>query len=169
MSKSTDKQISIIMRQMGYDPLELAGELRKKSVQRMTLKERCEYINRMKIPFGVVRCTPQRLLKKWLGMDLLSVMNVGKSFYQRSHTLDFYFNSCFHISHIDEETVFDYGFFASGEKCEYPVQSEEWVDEVIEEGVIDLSTFDSDYTPGFGPKSFEKLHKNFSMEFSSFQ
>ena len=117
MSKSTDKQISIMMRQMGYDPLELTKELRKKSVQRMTLKERCEYINQMKLPFGVVRCTPHRLLKKWLGMDLLSVMNVGISYYQRTQTLDFYFNSCFHISHIDEETVFDYGFFTSRENC----------------------------------------------------
>ena len=54
------------MRQMGYDPLELTKELRKKSVQRMTLKERCEYINRLKLPFGVISCTPHRLLKKWI-------------------------------------------------------------------------------------------------------
>ena len=47
MSKTTYKQISIMMRQMGYDPLELTKELRKRSVQSMTLKERCEYINRM--------------------------------------------------------------------------------------------------------------------------
>lgn len=169
MSKTTDKKISIMMRQMGHDPLGLTKELRKKSVQSMTLKERCEYINQMKLPFGVVRCTPHRLLKKWLGIDLLSVMNVGISFYQRTETLDFYFNSCFHISHIDEETVVDYGFFTSGKKSEYPVQLEEWVDEIIEEGVIDLSTFDKDYTPGFGPKSFEKLQKNFLTEFSSLQ
>lgn len=169
MSKTTYKQISIMMRQMGHDPLELTKELRKKSVQSMTLKERCEYINQMKLPYGVVRCTPNRLLKKWLGMDLLSVINLGISFYQLAETLDFYFNSCFHISHIDEETVFDYGFFTSGKKCEYPVQLEEWIDEVLEEGVIDLSTFDKDYTPGFGPKSFEKLQKNFLTEFSSLQ
>ena len=77
MSKSTDKQISVMMRQMGYNPLGLTNELRKKSVQKMTLKERCEHINQMKLPFGIVRCTPHRLLKKWLGMDLLSVMNIG--------------------------------------------------------------------------------------------
>lgn len=165
MSKTIDKQISIMMRQMGHDPLGLTKELRKKSVQSMTLKERCEYINEMKLPFGVVRCTPHRLLKKWLGIDLLSVMNVGISFYQRTETLDFYFNSCFHISHIDEETVVDYGFFTSGEKSEYPVQSEEWIDEVLEEGVIDLSNSDDDYTVGFGPNTFEKLQKNFSCEF----
>ena len=165
MSKTTDKQISIMMRQMGHDPLGLTKELRKKSVQSMTLKERCEYINEMKLPFGVVRCTPHRLLKKWLGIDLLSVMNVGISFYQRTETLDFYFNSCFHISHIDEETVVDYGFFTSGEKSENPVQSEEWIDEVLEEGVIDLSNSDDDYTVGFGPNTFEKLQKNFSWEF----
>lgn len=169
MSKTTDKKISIMMRQMGHDPLGLTKELRKKSVQGMTLKERCEHINQIKLPFGVVRCTPHRLLKKWLGIDLLSVMNVGISFYQRTETLDFYFNSCFHISHIDEEAVVDYGFFTSGKKCEYPVQLEEWVDEIIEEGVIDLSTFDKDYAPGFGPKSFEKLQKNFLTEFSSLQ
>ena len=165
MSKTTDKQISIMMRQMGYDPLELTKELRKKSVQSMTLKERCEHINKMKLPFGVVRCTPHRLLKKWLGMDLLSVMNLGISFYQRAETLDFYFNSCFHISHINEETVFDYGFFTSGKKSEYPVQSEKWIDEVLEEGVIDIFNSDNDYTVGFGPNTFEKLQKNFSVEF----
>ena len=66
MSKSTDKQISVMMRQMGYNPLGLSNELRKKSVQKMTLKERCEHINQMKLPFGIVRCTPHRLLKIWL-------------------------------------------------------------------------------------------------------
>jgi len=169
MSKTTDKQSSIMMRQMGYDPLELTKELRKKSVQSMTLKERCEHINQMKLPFGVVRCTHHRLLKKWLGMDLLSVMNLGISFYQQTETLDFYFNSFFHISHIDEETVVDYGFFVNDEKTERPIQSMEWIDDVLEEGVIDLSTFDKDYIPGFGPKSFEKLQKNFLTEFSSLQ
>jgi hypothetical protein len=165
MSKTTDKQISIMMRQMGHDPLELTKELRKKSVQSMTLKERCEYINQLKLPYGVVRCTSNLLLKKWLGMDLLSVMNLGISFYQRAETLDFYFNSCFHISHIDEETVFDYGFFTSGEKSEYPVRSEKWIDDVLEEGVIDLSNSNDDYTVGFGPNTIEKLLKNFSVEF----
>ena len=165
MSKTTDKQISIMMRQMGHDPLQLTKELRKKSVQSMSLKERCEYINQMKLTFGVVRCTPNRLLKKWLGMDLLSVMNLGISFYQQAETLDFYFNSCFHISHINEETVVDYGFFTSGKKSEYPVQSEKWIDEVLEEGVIDIFNSDNDYTVGFGPNTFEKLQKNFSVEF----
>lgn len=165
MSKTTDKQISIMMRQMGHDPLGLTKELRKKSVQSMTLKERCEYINQMKLPFGVVRCTPHRLLKKWLGIDLLSVMNVGISFHQQTETLDFYFNSCFHISHIDEEKAVDYGFFTSVEKSEYPVQSEKWIDEVLEEGVIDLSNSNDDYTVGFGPNTFEKLQKDFSVEF----
>ena len=69
MDKSTDKQISIIMKQMGFDPLELTKELRKMSVQRMSLKERCEHINQMKQPFGIVRCTPHRLLKKWFSTD----------------------------------------------------------------------------------------------------
>ena len=92
-------------------------------------------------------------------------MNVGISFYQRTETLDFYFNSSFHISHIDEETVVDYGFFTSGEKSEYPVQAEEWIDEVLEEGVIDLSNSNDDYTVGFGPNTFKKLQKNFSWEF----
>ncbi|MDA8829604.1 hypothetical protein N9N54_01105 [Planktomarina temperata] len=161
MDKSTDKQISIIMKQMGFDPLELTKELRKMSVQRMSLKERCEHINQMKQPFGIVRCTPHRLLKKWLGMDLLSVMNVGINAIQRQKSLEFFFNSCFHISHIDEKTVVYYGFFTSREKSEYPVQSEKWIDEVLEEGVINLSNFDDDYTVGFGPNTFEKLHKNF--------
>jgi len=161
MDKSTDKQISIIMKQMGFDPLELTKELRKMSVQRMSLKERCEHINQMKQPFSIVRCTPHRLLKKWLGMDLLSVMNVGINAIQRQKSLEFFFNSCFHISHIDEKTVVDYGFFTSREKTEYPVQAEKWIDEVLEEGVIDLSNFDDDYTVGFGPNTFEKLQKNF--------
>ena len=165
MSKTTDKQISIMMRQMGYDPLELTKELRKKSVQSMTLKERCEHINQMKLPFGVVRCTPHRLLKKWLGMDLLSVMNVGISYFEQTHKYDYFFNSCFHISHIDEKTVVDYGFFVNDEKTERPIQSMEWIDDVLEEGVIDLSTFDGDYIVGFGPKSFEKLQKDFSIKY----
>ena len=93
MSKSTDKQISIMMKKMGFDPLELTKELRKKSVQRMSLKERCEHINQIKLPFGIVRCTPHRLLKKWLGMDLLSVMNVGLNFIQSQKSLNFFFNS----------------------------------------------------------------------------
>lgn len=169
MSKSTDKQISIMMKQMGFDPLKLTKELRKESVQRMKLKERCEHINQMKLPFGIVRCTPHRLLKKWLGMDLLSVMNVGLNAIQRQKSLDFFFNSCFHISHIDEKTVVDYGFFTSSEKSEYPVQSEKWIDDVLEEGVIDLSIFAGEYTVGLGPNSFEKLQKNFSVEFPILQ
>ena len=152
-----------MMRQMGYDPLALTKELRKKSVQRMTFKKRCEYINQMKLPFGVVRCTHHRLLKKWLGMDLLSVMNIGISYCRKAHNLDFFFNSCFHISHIYEETVFDYGFFTAGQKCEDPIQSEEWIDEALKEGVIDLSTFDGEYTVGIGPKIFENFQKNFLM------
>lgn len=159
MSKSTDKQISIMMKKMGFDPLELTKELRKKSVQRMSLKERCEHINQIKLPFGIVRCTPHRLLKKWLGMDLLSVMNVGLNFIQSQKSLNFFFNSCFHISHIDEKEVVDYGFFTAGEKSKHSITSEEWIDEVLEEGVIDLSTFDGEYTVGFGPNSFEKFKK----------
>lgn len=169
MSKSKDKQIAIIMKQMGFDPLELTKELRKKSVQRMSLKERCEHINQMKQPFGIVRCTPHRLLKKWLGMDLLSVMNVGINVIQRQKSLEFFFNSCFHISHIDEKTVVDYGFFTSDEKSEHSITSEEWIDEVLKEGVIDLSTFDGEYTIGFGPNSFEKFQNNFSVEFPILQ
>lgn len=169
MSKSTDKQISIMMKQMGFDPLKLTKELRKESVQRMKLKERCEHINQMKLPFGIVRCTPHRLLKKWLGMDLLSVMNVGLNAIQLQKSLDFFFNSCFHISHIDEKTVVDYGFFITNEKTECPVQSMERIDEILEEGVVDLSTFAGEYTVGFGPNSFEKLQKNFSVEFPILQ
>lgn len=169
MSKSTDKQISVMMRQMGYNPLGLTNELQKKSVQKMTLKERCEHINQMKLPFGIVRCTPHRLLKKWLGIDLLSVMNVGVNTIQNQKSLDFFFNSCFHISHIDKKAVVDYGFFTAGEKSEYPIKSEQWVDEVLEEGVVDLSTFDGKYTVGFGPNSFEKFQKNFSVEFPILQ
>ena len=169
MSKSTDKQISVMMRQMGYNPLGLSNELRKKSVQKMTLKERCEHINQMKPPFGIVRCTPHRLLKKWLGMDLLSVVNVGLNVIQHQKTSDFFFNSCFHISHIDEKKVVDYGFFSSIEKSEHSITSEEWIDEVLEEGVVDLSTFAGEYTVGFGPNSFEKLQKNFSVEFPILQ
>ena len=169
MSKSTDKQISIMMKQMGNDPLKLTKELRKKSIQKMRLKERCEHINQMKIPFGVVRCTPHRLLKKWLGIDLLSVMNVGVNAIQHQKSLDFFFNSCFHISHIDENIVVDYGFFTKDEQSERPIQSMEWIDEVLEEGVIDLSTFVGEYTVGFGSNSFEKLQKNFSVEFPILQ
>jgi len=165
MSKSTDKKISIMMRQMGYDPLELTKELRKKSVQRMTLKQRCEHINQMKIPFGVVRCTPHRLLKKWLGMNLLSVMNVGVNAIQHQKSLDFFLNSCFHISHIDEKSVVDYGFFTSHGKMECPTQSMAWIDKVLEEGVIDLSYFDGEYTGGIGPKCYQKFQKNFVMEY----
>ena len=159
MSKSTDKQISIMMKKMGFDPLELTKELRKKSVQRMSLKERCEHINQIKLPFGIVRCTPHRLLKKWLGMDLLSVMNVGLNFIQSQKSLNFFFNSCFHISHIDEKEVVDYGFFTAGEKSKHSITSEEWIDEVLEEGVVDLSTFAGEYTVGFGPNSFETFKK----------
>ena len=169
MSKSTDKQISIMMKQMGFDPLKLTKELRKESVQRMKLKERCEHINQMKLPFGIVRCTPHRLLKKWLGMDLLSVMNVGLNAIKRQKSLDFFFNSCLHISHIDEKTVVDYGFFTAGEKSKHLIKSEEWIDDVLEEGVIDISTFGGDYSVGFGPNIVEKLQKNFSMEFSILQ
>ncbi|APO87938.1 hypothetical protein [Marivivens sp. JLT3646] len=157
MSKITDKQISLIMKQMGFDPLYLTKELRKKHVQKMTLKERCEYINHMRLPFGIVRCTPHRLLKKWLGMDLLSVMNFGINFYRKSKDLNFLFNSCFHISHIDGSEVIDYGFFTLGENAEYSIATEKRIDEVLEEGVIDLSTFDGDYIVGFGPKTFEKF------------
>ena len=161
MSKSTDKQISLIMKQMGFDPLYLTKELRKKHVQKMTLKERCEYINHMRLPFGIVRCTPHRLLKKWLGMDLLSVMNVGISFYRTSKELNFLFNSCFHISHIDKDRAIDYGFFALGRNAEYSVASEVLIDEALEEGVIDLSTFDGEYIVGLGPKTFEKFKSGF--------
>ena len=38
MDKSTDKQISIMMKQKGFDPLELTKELREKSVKGMTVK-----------------------------------------------------------------------------------------------------------------------------------
>jgi hypothetical protein len=169
MSKSTDKQISIMMKQKGFDPSELTKELKKKSVNAITLKERCEHINQMKLPFGIVRCTPHRLLKKWLGMDLLSVMNVGVNTIQREKSLDFFFNSCFHISHIDEKAVIDYGFFTAGKKYQYQIKSDRWIDEILEEGVVDLSTFAGEYTVGFGPNNFEKLQKNFSVEFPTLQ
>lgn len=159
MDKSTDKQISIMMKQKGFDQLELTKELREKSVKGMTVKKRCEHINQMKPPFGIVRCTPHRLLKIWLGMDLLSVMNVGLNIIQHQKSSDFFFKSCFHISHIDEKTVVDCGFFSSVEKSEHSITSEEWIDEVLEEGVIDLSTFHGEYTVGFGPNSFETFKK----------
>lgn len=162
MSKSTDKKISIMMRKLGYNPLELTTELRKKSVQRMTLKERCEHINQMKLPFGVVRCTPHRLLKKWLGIDLLSVIEVGIHFCSQSRSTNMYFNSCFHISHIEGDKVADFGFFTSKENMKLPA-SEECIDEILQEGVIDLSNFDGTYTPGFGPKTFEKIKISPSM------
>ena len=88
---------------------------------------------------------------------------------QHQKSLDFFFNSCFHISHIDEKTVVDYGFFTAGEKSEHLIKSEEWIDDALEEGVIDISTFGGDYSVGFGPNSVKKLQKNFSMEFSILQ
>ena len=102
-------------------------------------------------------------------MDLLSVMNVGINVIQRQKSFELFFNSCFHISHIDEKTVVDYGFFTSDKKSEHSITSEEWIDEVLKEGVIDLSTFDGEYTIGFGPNSFEKFQNNFSVEFPILQ
>ena len=68
-----------------------------------------------------------------------------------------------------EKIVVDYWFFSSIEKSEHSITSEEWIDEVLEEGVVDLSTFAGEYTVGFGPNSFEKLQKNFSVEFPILQ
>ena len=55
--------------------------------------------------------------------------------------------------------MYDWGFITvMGDisPSEWRVSSD-WIDEIIEEGVIDLNPFSDGYSIGFGPKSSEKL------------
>jgi hypothetical protein len=163
MTKSNDKTnkeiISELMKQKGLDLSELSTELKKKSVQKMTFKERCEHINKMKLPFIILRSTPNPLLKKWLDMDLQTIIEVGNNFEKQSKNKNYYYNSCLHISHIKKRKMYDWGFITvmgDTSPSEWRVSSD-WIDEIIEEGVIDLNPFSDGYSIGFGPKSSEKL------------
>jgi hypothetical protein len=173
MSQSkNEKIISMGMKKMGFDPNKLSKELRNKSVQNMSHKERCEYINEMKLPFGIVRCTPNLLLKKWLGIDILSIIDVfSQSMLMMkensknntgSHFSKIYENyltqTSFHISHIKDGEVYDWGFFIDHENSKLPI------DEIIDEGVIDLSFSDENYTVGLGPDMFQKLSAHGEMK-----
>ena len=133
--KSNKNTIQNFIKQYGLDTSKLTKELRKKSVQHMSYKERCEHINRMKLPYGIVRCTPKTLLKRWLGMEMDSIidvcntylsMNIDQEYQQfRSECLsdrktvriekkivrEFFTETSFHISHIADDEVYDWGFF----------------------------------------------------------
>ena len=155
-----ENKISTFIRSAGFDPSTLTKELRKKSVQIMTLKERCEHINRLCIPYGVVRCTPNLLLKKWLGIELRAVVGIGnarmlqiseqtdvKSQTGIDEPSDFLLKSSFHISHIKDGEAYDYGFIIGNDFDQ--------LDEIIIEDVVDLSIYNNDYNIGIGPKFFE--------------
>ncbi len=151
MPNNVEQTLSRMTRNRGIDPQGLVKELRRQTVQKMSLKDRVEYINRLKFPFGVVRCTPNLLLKKWLGLDMRSVQEVGCSLAEKLTGNDFIYTTALHISHIKNDEVFDFGFFVSVE------EGDDFIDNVIEEGVIDLSMGVVPYTVGVGPKSFEKF------------
>ena len=164
-NQKTVKKVSNIMINLGFDPQKLTKELRKKSVQNMSHKERCEYINRLKIPFGIVRCTPNLLLKKWLGTNIVSVVDVfnGSMVMMKEHSKNnmgddfsemmenFLTQTSFHISHIENGKVTDFGFFMMMDNSKLPI------DEIIEEGVVDHSFSEQPQTIGFPPHSFDKL------------
>ena len=75
--KTYKKIFSKLKKQKGLDFLKLSTELKKKSVQKMTSKERYDHINKMglALPFIIVRSTPPSLLKQWLDMDDDFILN----------------------------------------------------------------------------------------------
>ena len=113
-TKKNTNLYSTFLKNRDVDPTTLTKELRKKSVQMMSLKERSEHINNMRLPFGVVRCTPNLLLNKWLGMKLKSVIEVGNSLFQSTESSDFVTDSLFTINLISKSEVTDFGFFING-------------------------------------------------------
>jgi len=109
MNKITNRY-STFLKYKGVDPTTLTTELRKKSVQMMSLKERSEHINNMRLPFGVVRCTPNLLLNKWLGMNIDSVIQIGNCFFKETESSDFIIDTQFTISVVTKSEVYDFGF-----------------------------------------------------------
>lgn len=162
MSLAKNARIIInIVKSERFYPNKLSKELRKKSVQAMTFKERCEHINSMCLPYGVVRCTPNLLLRKWLGIDIQQIVSIGNStILQISQNLintpeavnmepkDFLTKSAFHIAYINGDEIYDYGFFigVSFDDIEY----------IIKEGVVDVHEEIQPYAYGLGPQSFQK-------------
>lgn len=161
-----------IVKSEGSDPAKLTNELRKKSVQAMTLKERCEHINGMRIPYGVLRCTPNLLLRKWLGIDIQHIIAIGNSAMMQiadkgvsvSETgigdpKEFLTKSAFHVSYINGGEIYDYGFFIG--------TSVEDIEQIIKEGVVDLSNENQAYACGLGPQSFQKISSEggYNVEF----
>lgn len=108
--KKNTNLYSTVLKNKGVDPTTLTRELRKKSVQMMSLKERSEHINNMRLPFGVIRCTPNHLLNKWLGMKIDSVVQIGYCFIQQTESSDFIFDTQFTINVVTKSKVFDFGF-----------------------------------------------------------
>ena len=156
------RMIYKIVKLDGLDPSTLNIELRKKSVQVMTLKERCEHINEMRIPYGVFRCTPNLLLRKWLGIEIQHIISIGNSamtqIADKGSTVseagigdprEFLTKSAFHVAYINGGEMYDYGFFTGMDVGD--------IELIIKEGVVDLSCEDQAYAYGLGPQSFQKI------------
>lgn len=158
--KNDVKKIQLLMRKNGFDPMALADALRSTTVQQMTMKERCEHINKMKVPYGVLISTPKHLLKKWLGVEMNLVLSWGPLAQAQIGSNKYITNSRFHISHCSKSTVEDCSiiFVEDGR------DADDTFDEITTEKVIDLSCYDGPLTTGLGPKAA----KNFSVDILPF-
>lgn len=146
MNKNVMCEMKSELTNAGYDLMRLTHALSSEPCSSMPFKLKCEFINRMRLNYADLRFTPEIVLKRHLGIDMVRVIEIGLQQAMINGTLDYLVESVFHISHIRKNTVVDFGFmFGSMSNDE---NKSIFIDALINEKVISLDHQSNTFYPG---------------------
>ena len=147
--------VTNLLEKNGIDPFGLVKLSNKPFFKKLSQLQKCELINDIRFPLGVVMSTPKEVLKR-IGFRPKSVSEVINQILNLDKIENeiVIVHSSLRISHIKGRKVYDYGFF------QLPKNSKEtldWIEEVYSNGVIDVNTInEEDYDlGGFKPQQID--------------
>ena len=148
--------LTILLEKNNIDPLGLTNLVNKPFFKKLSMKLKCELINDMRVPMGLILCTPDYILKK-IGFkkgkkQLSNVISNIRSHLNQKLFYEYLVGSSFRISHFKNKEISDYGFF--DHRTSQSIQ-----EKMYSQGVADMNSIEDDdyYNGGFNPKVSKEL------------